>query len=111
MTSLSLTKLKSYLPLGGLDNERNLRKKSAKNLNHDNLVPEIGFQLTLDPGNNNHYRHNSTPNNENNTRETTYRVPELIVRVNSARHLPSSFGIKSVEGYVVKVFIEIDTVY
>lgn len=106
MTSLSITKLKSYLPLGGLDNGRSFRNKSAKNINHDNLVPEIGFQLTLDPGNNN-YRHNSMPNNvENDTRETAtqHRVPELIVRVNSARHLPSSFGIKFVEGYVVKVY-------
>lgn len=105
MTSLSITKLKSYLPT--LDNGRNFTNKSIKKntVNHDNLVPEIGFQLTLDPGYNNN-RHNSMPNNVEtaDTRETTHRVPELIVRVNSARHLPSSFGIKSVEGYVVKVF-------
>lgn len=30
-------------------------------------------------------------------------VPELEVNLIGARHLPSSFGLKSVEGYLVKV--------
>lgn len=105
MTSLSLAKFKSYLTLGGLDNgQTNYRGKSAKYVPPENLVPEVGFQLTLDPGNCNNYRHSiGTTNSDSGNKDAVHRVPELIVRVNGARHLPSNFGIKSVEGYVVKV--------
>lgn len=106
MTSLSLAKFKSYLTLGALDNgQSNYRSKSAKYAPHDNLVPEVGFQLTLDPGNCNEYRRSiGTTHYDDGHKEAVHRVPELIVRVNGARHLPSNFGIKSVQGYVVKVF-------
>lgn len=36
-----------------------------------------------------------------------FLVPQLDVHLIGARHLPSNFGLKTVEGYIVKVRIEL----
>ncbi|CRK98403.1 CLUMA_CG011762, isoform A [Clunio marinus] len=52
----------------------------------DKLEPVVGFQLTL---------HDAANDNT--------QVPQLDVHLIGARHLPSNFGLKTVEGYIVKV--------
>jgi len=55
------------------------------------LEPEIGFQITIDNPKNNDQSKGSTA------------VPELNVHLIAARHLPSLFGFKIVQGYLIKV--------
>ncbi|XP_043951067.1 uncharacterized protein LOC108035623 isoform X2 [Drosophila biarmipes] len=55
------------------------------------LEPEIGFQITIDNPKNSDPSKGSTP------------VPELNVHLIAARHLPSLFGFKIVQGYLIKV--------
>ncbi|XP_016978089.1 uncharacterized protein LOC108043792 isoform X2 [Drosophila rhopaloa] len=55
------------------------------------LEPEIGFQITID-----------TPKNGDQNKGST-AVPELNVHLIAARHLPSLFGFKIVQGYLIKV--------
>lgn len=101
MASLTVSKLKSYLPFVSKDNIAYQNGKSTKRI-HENLTPEIGFQINLDPGSlNDHHNRRSS-----NADDKSHRVPELLVRVLGARHLPGSFGLKSVEGYVVKVSVQ-----
>lgn len=40
---------------------------------------------------------------KNTSSNLTILVPQLDVHLIGARHLPTNFGLKSVEGYVVKV--------
>ncbi|EDW94303.1 uncharacterized protein LOC6533891 isoform X1 [Drosophila yakuba] len=55
------------------------------------LEPEIGFQITID-----------NPKNSDQSKGST-AVPELNVHLIAARHLPSLFGFKIVQGYLIKV--------
>ncbi|XP_043063709.1 uncharacterized protein LOC108089582 isoform X1 [Drosophila ficusphila] len=55
------------------------------------LDPEIGFQITIE-----------NPKNSDPTKGST-NVPELNVHLIAARHLPSLFGFKIVQGYLIKV--------
>ncbi|CAO1402122.1 unnamed protein product [Diamesa tonsa] len=61
---------------------------SKSKTDSDTLEAVVGFQIILNP-------------NDNATSNTS--VPELEVNLIGARHLPSSFGLKTVEGYLVKV--------
>ncbi|KAH8380402.1 hypothetical protein KR009_010510 [Drosophila setifemur] len=59
------------------------------------LDPEIGFQITID-----------TPKNSEQVLiggKNAASVPELNVHLIAARHLPSLFGFKIVQGYLIKV--------
>ncbi|XP_035791237.1 uncharacterized protein LOC118466270 isoform X2 [Anopheles albimanus] len=98
-----MNKLKAFLP-ASIGNEHN----NANHLNNNTevaeadpapppqppaqpqLQPQVGFKLTL-------------TSSETNGNESTAIVPELVVSLIGARHLPSSFGLKTVEGYMVKV--------
>uniref|UniRef100_A0A2M4BK09 Protein kinase c conserved region 2 n=1 Tax=Anopheles marajoara TaxID=58244 RepID=A0A2M4BK09_9DIPT len=98
-----MNKLKAFLP-ASIGNEHN----NANHLNNNTeaaesepspppqspvqpqLQPQVGFKLTL-------------TSSEANGNDSTAAVPELVVSLIGARHLPSSFGLKTVEGYMVKV--------
>lgn len=87
---MSLAKLKSFLPFTSSDSLNHRHSKSTGFMS--NLDPEVGFQLTL-----------CSKSSDSNA-EINYRsVPELHVNIIGARHLPSIFGLKTVEGYVIKV--------
>lgn len=90
--SFSFSKLKSFLPINQSDNTtpKFFNKRSS-----DKLEPEIGFKLILAPNGN----YGSSPGSSNQPKN----IPELNVHITSARHLPTSFGLKSVEGYLIKV--------
>lgn len=92
MTSLSqsFANLKDYLPFASTDSA-NYRSSKTKRL-HDSLDPEVGFRLKLIPAD----KQKATTSNE-------YSGPELCVHIIGARHLPSIFGLKRVEGYAMKV--------
>lgn len=94
MTSLSqsLSNLKNYLPFSSTDSN-NYRSSKSKKL-YDTLDPEVGFRLKLIPGD---------QQKASTSHEKPYNGPELIVHVIGARHLPSIFGLKRVEGYAMKV--------
>lgn len=87
MSSMSFSKLKSLLPLTRGDTPPGRKSKKV----YDKLEPELGFRLIL------------TPTSANPKDESVSKIPELTVMLMGARHLPSSFGLKSVQGYVVKV--------
>ncbi|XP_034106456.1 uncharacterized protein LOC117569418 isoform X1 [Drosophila albomicans] len=56
------------------------------------LEPEIGFQITIE-----------TPQNQSSNDRGASAMPELNVHLIAARHLPSLFGFKIVQGYIIKV--------
>lgn len=93
MTSLSqsFANLKDYLPFASTDS-KNYRSSKSKLL-YDSLDPEVGFRLKLNPGN----------QQKASTSSESYNGPELVVHIIGARHLPSIFGLKRVEGYAMKV--------
>lgn len=89
-------------------------RKSNKANNNDRLDPEVGFKLTLDPGSctgydgdvaNGNHSSSATATAKTTTSESSAQtvIPELQVHLVGARHLPASFGLKSVEGYMVKI--------
>lgn len=87
--SFSMNKLKNLLPTK--TTYSNFAASSARKGDaNDKLEPEVGFKLALDSG------------KAKNSKEKD-RPPELVVTLIGARHLPTSFGLKSVKGYVVKV--------
>lgn len=92
MTSLSqsFSNLKDYLPFSSTDS-KNYRSNKSKRLN-DSLDPEVGFRLKLTPGD----QQKASSSHE-------YNGAELVVHIIGARHLPSIFGLKRVEGYAMKV--------
>lgn len=86
----------------------------ANNNDQQRIEPVVGFKLVLDPGssfsysqtdedgdNNNRHSSSSPPPSNGNSSAST--VPELQVHLVGARHLPGSFGLKSVEGYMIKI--------
>ncbi|KAL1404599.1 hypothetical protein pipiens_001714 [Culex pipiens pipiens] len=126
--SFSITKLKNILqsstsvedstatspttPTSGSTSK--FSRKSNRANNNDRLEPEVGFKLTLDPGscagyenggsgdeaNGNHSSSGKTSASESSANTV---VPELQVHLVGARHLTASFGLKSVEGYMIKI--------
>lgn len=92
--SQSLSNFKNYLPFSSTDSS-NYRANRSKRF-HSTLDPEVGFHLKLVPGD---QQKASTSN------EKAYNGPELIVHLIGARHLPSIFGLKRVEGYAMKVIM------
>lgn len=78
---------------------------STKNNRQDKLEPVVGFQLTLlDAANENTSGKAFEFVGRMKLRETLMiSVPQLDVHLIGARHLPSNFGLKTVEGYIVKV--------
>ncbi|EDW40338.1 GL24951 [Drosophila persimilis] len=79
-----MNKLRSLLPGQQTPSQASSRHSVA-------LEPEIGFQITID-----------TAGGESATKNTA-AVPELNVHLIAARHLPSLFGFKIVQGYLIKV--------
>lgn len=65
------------------------------------LDPVVGFQMTLIPS----QKDDDIATNDKRKvpASSAPAVPELQVRVIGARHLPSLFGLKTVQGYVIKV--------
>lgn len=93
MTSLSqsFSNFKDYLPFSSTDS-KNYRSNKSKRA-YNSLDPEVGFRLKLTPGD----------QDKASTSHQEYSGPELIVHIIGARHLPSIFGLKRVEGYAMKV--------
>ncbi|KAJ6625245.1 hypothetical protein Bhyg_16462, partial [Pseudolycoriella hygida] len=87
----SFSNLKDYLPFASTDS-KNYRSNKTKRL-YESLDPEVGFRLKLTPGD---------KQKASSSHDSTYNGPELIVHVIGARHLPSIFGLKRVEGYAMK---------
>ncbi|XP_061397949.1 uncharacterized protein LOC133333673 [Musca vetustissima] len=85
-----MNKLKSMLPPSlNLTSSSSTAKRQS-----ENLEPEIGFQLTIEA---------SSPQNSNDPHAPKTVIPELNVHLLAARHLPSLFGFKIVQGYLIKV--------
>lgn len=57
------------------------------------------FKIILDPIGSNA----STCSSNSENKHPKQNVPELNVHIFGARHLPSLFGLKKVEGYMIKV--------
>ena len=95
--SLTIDKLKNLLPNSRNNNLKIINDKNKNSLT--NLIPEVGLKLILEPNTGQMY--NQQQNTSNASRVNN--VPELNVLLMSARHLQSTFGLKSVEGYVIKV--------
>lgn len=78
--------------------------KANKANNNERLTPEVGFKLVLDPGSSFSYDNGEADGDNNNPPPPqSTAVPELQVHLVGARHLPGSFGLKSVEGYMIKI--------
>lgn len=62
------------------------------------LEPEIGFQITIE-------MHDQKEDNQQSftAANGSSPMPELNVHLIAARHLPSLFGFKIVQGYLIKV--------
>ncbi|XP_055382242.1 uncharacterized protein LOC129612588 [Condylostylus longicornis] len=82
-----MNKIRSFFP--------NASANLVLNRNSANLEPELGFQLLID----------LSPNSDGTNQAQSQRKiqPQLNVNLIGARHLPTLFGLKSVQGYVVKV--------
>ncbi|KAG5681020.1 hypothetical protein PVAND_010486 [Polypedilum vanderplanki] len=85
-----MNKLKAITRSVSFNSRPNSTSSSNKNNGRekDKLEPTVGFKLTL---------YSSASDN------TSSSVPELEVQLIGARHLPSKFGLKTVEGYMIKV--------
>lgn len=100
MASISLGKLKTMLPFtGSPDGKRSGKAKGFLG----SLEPEVCFQMTLVP--NQTGRRESAGGDKAASSAAASAVPELHVKILSARHLPNIFGLKTVQGYVVKVSV------
>lgn len=101
MASSPLGKFKTWLPFNNNNNPNNAegaKHRGAKS--KGSLDPEVGFQMTLVPGQS--VRRDSVARDKPN-HSAAAAVPELHVKIIGARHLTSLFGLKVVQGYVVKV--------
>ncbi|XP_068142052.1 LOW QUALITY PROTEIN: uncharacterized protein [Drosophila tropicalis] len=90
-----MNKLRSLLPGGGQQSASN----SLSSRHSVALEPEIGFQITIET----QKHRDSEPNLANMAKNGPGPVPELNVHLIAARHLPSLFGFKIVQGYLIKV--------
>lgn len=97
--SLSFSKWKNILTGShNADSMHNTNKKSKHATSaNEKLEPEVGFKMILDPNG------SSLKNSLNAADKNLTNVPELNVHIIGARHLPSLFGLKTVEGYIIKV--------
>lgn len=82
--SFSMNKLKSILP-----RSQNGTTNGSKH-HTESLEPEIGFQISIE----------SNASEQNGAKVV---IPELNVHLLAARHLPTLFGFKLVQGYLIKV--------
>lgn len=107
-----MNKLKTFLHTtssSSLSGESDSQQRKANRANNNERVePEVGFKLVLDPGPGTSYSNgNEDATNGNNNSAAADgaagSIPELQVHLVGARHLPTSFGLKNVEGYMVKV--------
>ncbi|XP_053672583.1 uncharacterized protein LOC128722916 [Anopheles nili] len=88
-----MNKLKTLLPL------QTTGSRKANRLNNNGpLEPVVGFKLALNCANDVEQLDSSST-----TAPAASSVPELQVHLIGARHLPTNFGLKSVEGFMVKV--------
>lgn len=96
--SLSFSKWKNILTgTHNADSMHNTKKSKHAASANEKLEPEVGFKMILDPN-------GSSPKNSLNAADKNLtNVPELNVHIIGARHLPSLFGLKTVEGYIIKV--------
>ncbi|XP_034481766.1 uncharacterized protein LOC117787365 isoform X2 [Drosophila innubila] len=90
-----MNKLRNLLP--GQQSKESARQSVT-------LEPEIGFQITIGT----HEQQQNQNQNESalgfsRSNGTTTAMPELNVHLIAARHLPSLFGFKIVQGYLIKV--------
>lgn len=85
-----MNKLKSMLPASLNGNSSATAKRQP-----ESLEPEIGFQITIEAS--------SSPHTGNDPYTPKTIIPELNVHLIAARHLPSLFGFKIVQGYLIKV--------
>ncbi|KAH8397495.1 hypothetical protein KR222_008323 [Zaprionus bogoriensis] len=68
------------------------------------LEPEIGFQITIETRDQQQQQsHHSQSQNHDSAGGASSAGPELNVHLIAARHLPSLFGFKIVQGYLIKV--------
>ncbi|KAL5290870.1 hypothetical protein ACFFRR_010329 [Megaselia abdita] len=93
MSSFSFNKLRNFLP----NHNQNGSIEKINQRHSVSLEPEIGFQLTLGGSN----ESSNTVNNGDTPQPN--RIPELNINLIAARHLPSTFGFKVVQGYEIKV--------
>uniref|UniRef100_U5EPC7 C2 domain-containing protein n=1 Tax=Corethrella appendiculata TaxID=1370023 RepID=U5EPC7_9DIPT len=116
--SFSMNKLKAFIPRPDSlklssstttttttsSNKRSLSSSSSNPLStfNEKLEPEVGFKLTLDGS---MYDDSSTTSSSKSHKasQKNNSTPELLVNLIGVRHLPTSFGLKSVEGYMIKV--------
>lgn len=94
MASTMASKFKAMLPFNGGGSADS--RKSKRFMDH--LDPEVGFEMLLVPSSS-----NSQSRSNADGKSSGHQVSELHVKILGARHLPSIFGLKRVEGYVVKV--------
>lgn len=98
-------KIRTVLP-GSLQQSSMPSKRQQQNAANENVVPEIGFQISI-------VSNERTTLNEANgvmngglneaASACSALVPELQVHLIAARHLPALFGFKVVQGYLIKV--------
>lgn len=99
MASISMAKFKALLPFTGAEHLNGGSRKSKRFL--EQLDPEVGFEMSLVP---------SQPRKDSDKTLNGGQVSELHVKILGARHLPSLFGMKTVEGYVVKVKVSLSSI-
>jgi len=87
-----MNKLRSLFP--------NANTNLSLNRNSANLEPELGFQLIFEFPSSTSSTSSSTNNQINENQKSS---PQLNVNLIAARHLPTLFGFKTAQGYVVKV--------
>lgn len=113
---MSLKKLRTVLSLNSKSNSESTPSSSTDQSNAQTksvaskfnvkgllgtLEPVVGFQMTLIPIQKDD--NIGTKDKRKVSTSSASAVPELHVRVIGARHLPSLFGLKTVQGYVIKV--------
>lgn len=92
MSSISISKFKAMLPFSGGGSDSIAGSKPKRFM--EKVDPEVGFEMLLVP----------SQSRKDGDYNGNAKVAELHVKILGARHLPSIFGLKSVEGYVVKVY-------
>ncbi|KAL7732474.1 hypothetical protein ACLKA6_004431 [Drosophila palustris] len=89
-----MNKLRNLLP--GQQSKESARQSET-------LEPEIGFQITIETHEAQNQNQNDSVLSFSRNNGASTAMPELNVHLIAARHLPSLFGFKIVQGYLVKV--------